>query len=477
MHGVKLSLVAIASVGLTLIGCGVDTKSGGAVRITSITPATGSITGGTSVTIAGSGLDDGTGNATVVFGAVPAEVTSVNASAIVVKLPSGLTCGAVDVQITNGLGGAIDQGGFSYEGGSGTIDVTAVTPSTGDLAGGSTITITGSGFSGGVGISLGGSPLRDVVVVSNTEVTGKVPPRTTGGVVDLLVRNCSSQDTLLDGFTFTSGLNGGYVEMNQTTYPNPAQFGGTPPTDFVDPYAFFVEPTSSPMLNPLPTVDTCTLNYVPASTGTSGGRIVYLDAGAEVHYTSGAKLADVPLQNETVDGTTYFDYFYPAGDVRADDPTLYVPGGTYSFGIDGSAVLDAFDIAAAFTAPASYNVSAPNLYADPYSSVSRTGNLQFTWTGGVAGDLFQVFIIGFNTAGSTDLDGNGVINDRVVYCLAADDGSFLVPGTNLNSLGAESAGALVFTRRRRVGEFINPANGSRITTLTFMQKVGVLDFL
>lgn len=477
MHGVKLSLVAMASLAWTLVGCGVDTKSGGAVRISSITPDTGSITGGTSVTIAGSGLDDGTNDATVVFGAVPAEVTSVNESAIVVKLPSGLTCGEVDVQITNGNGGAIRQRGFTYEGGNGTIEVTAVDPPTGDLAGGSTVTITGSGFTGGVGISLGGSPLRNVTVVSNTEVTGTVPPRTTGGAVDLLVRNCSSQDSLENGFTFTSGLNGGYVEMNQTSYPNPGQFDpANPPTDFVDPYAFFVEPTSAPMLNALPTVDTCTLNYIPASSGTSGGPIVYLDAGPAVHYTSGAKLADVPLQNETIGGTTYFDYFYPAGDPRADDPTLYVPVGTYSFGIDGSALLDSFEVAGAFIAPASYNVSAPNLYATTPATVSKTANLQFTWTGGVAGDLFQIFFVGFNNAGSSDLNGDGVPRDQVLYCLATDDGSFQVPGTNLNSLGAAVTQTLVYTRRRRVGEFVSPANGSRITTLTFQQKVGYLRF-
>lgn len=476
----SFAALAFALVALPATGCGVNTSQNGSVQITSISPPSGSITGGVTVTLAGRGFDDGSGSATVVFGTVPAEVLAVTDTSIDARIPSGLTCGAVDVQVTNGNGAAFKEGAFSYEGGTGTLTVTSIDPTSGELAGNTQVTITGSGFSGGVGVAIGGVPLRNISIVSDTEITAITPPAVEGGAGDLLLRNCGSQASIPSGFIYATGLNGGLVEMSLTDYVNPTQFGGTPPVDYIDPYVIMVEPNAAPVLNPLPTINTCTLNYAPAPSG--GDPFYFVDAGAQVHLRSGTKQVDLDVQPFQLDdgngGTvTFYEYYYPLSDTTANDVSRYVDGAAYDFGIDGSATLGAFEVLGAFRVPESFPSpgGTVNMFAEPKETHARNTGLNVTWQAPtLPGSVMQMYMVGYNNAGSSDINGDGTNNDpdEVLYCLAEDDGNFTIPAASLQAFDPTVTQIIVRIRRRTSSTFLSPANGTTITALGYHQKVG-----
>lgn len=66
--------------------------------------------------------------------------------------------------------------------------VDSITPATGSAAGGTAVTITGSGFSDATAAQIGGTACTSFVVVSDTKITAVTPAKTAGtysvGVVD-----------------------------------------------------------------------------------------------------------------------------------------------------------------------------------------------------------------------------------------------------------------------------------------------------
>jgi len=83
--------------------------------------------------------------------------------------------------------------------------VTSVSPATGPMAGGTSITITGANFAAGasLGVSVGGVAATSVRVVSATKITAKTPAHA-AGVANIVVTNGDGQTaTLSRAFTFT----------------------------------------------------------------------------------------------------------------------------------------------------------------------------------------------------------------------------------------------------------------------------------
>jgi hypothetical protein len=79
--------------------------------------------------------------------------------------------------------------------------VTAVSPSSGTTFGGTTITITGSGFAAGVSVQVGGTPAVDISVVNSTTITAKTPAHA-AGTAEVRVSVASKASTLPNAFTF-----------------------------------------------------------------------------------------------------------------------------------------------------------------------------------------------------------------------------------------------------------------------------------
>jgi hypothetical protein len=172
--------------------------------ITSVVPNSGSESGGTAVTITGTGFQPG---ATVTFGTNAClNVVVVSATEITCETPPGAP-GAVDVTVTNpDMQSDTLVDGFTY-----LADpdpppvVTGLSPTSGPETGGTAITITGENFQPGATVTIGGNPCANVVVVNATTITCETPPGTPGPV-DVTVTNPDSQsDTLAAGFTYLAG--------------------------------------------------------------------------------------------------------------------------------------------------------------------------------------------------------------------------------------------------------------------------------
>lgn len=82
--------------------------------------------------------------------------------------------------------------------------VSAIAPTSGTTAGGTSVTITGTGFVSGATVTLGGTAATAVTVVNSTSVTATTPAHA-AGAVSVVVRNPDAQfGTLPNGFTYTS---------------------------------------------------------------------------------------------------------------------------------------------------------------------------------------------------------------------------------------------------------------------------------
>ena len=89
--------------------------------------------------------------------------------------------------------------------------IDGVNPGTGPTAGGTTVTITGSGFNGTTQVYFGDKPATNYTVVSNTEIRATTPAGA-AGPVDVRVVEGNSTSTAPGGFTYVApngGNNGG----------------------------------------------------------------------------------------------------------------------------------------------------------------------------------------------------------------------------------------------------------------------------
>jgi hypothetical protein len=112
--------------------------------VTSVTPSSGPVSGGTSVTIAGTSFKK---VKAVKFGSTDATSFTVQSqTSITAVSPPGATAGNVDVRVTTRQGTSPVSASDTFEF---TPTITGVSPNTGPPAGGTPVTITGSGFAVG----------------------------------------------------------------------------------------------------------------------------------------------------------------------------------------------------------------------------------------------------------------------------------------------------------------------------------------
>ncbi len=189
--GLASSLCAVAS------GAAVPS---GPPSVTAVSPRSGPVTGGTAVTLTGSGFPAGDPGAVAVsFGSQRATVVSVTATTLAVTAPrAGLApatapvagAGRVDVVVTvrtptsSQSSAASPAATYEYvatsASGTAVPTVAGIGPSGGNVAGGGTVTVYGSGFrtDGPISVTFGGVPARQVEVVSDTELRAVVPRET-----------------------------------------------------------------------------------------------------------------------------------------------------------------------------------------------------------------------------------------------------------------------------------------------------------
>lgn len=150
-----------------------DVYTYGPPTVTSISPTSGPLAGGTAVTV--TGTDFATG-ATVSFGTAASPSVSVTSPTSLTAIAPAGAAGTVDVTVSTSAGvsatGAADR--FTYT--SGAPTVSSLSPTSGPAAGGTTVTVTGTNFTTGATVTLGTAPVSNLSVTSSTSMTFVTPP-------------------------------------------------------------------------------------------------------------------------------------------------------------------------------------------------------------------------------------------------------------------------------------------------------------
>jgi IPT/TIG domain len=149
-----------------------------APAVTNVEPHIGPAAGGTSVTVTGTTF---TSESVVKFGSTTAASVTVNSETSITAIsPAGT--GTVDVTVTTASGTSTtsEADRFTYG-----PTVTKVEPNHGSPGGGSTVTITGTGFSGASAVRFGSSNAKSFTVNSATSITAVSPKGK--GTVDVTV--------------------------------------------------------------------------------------------------------------------------------------------------------------------------------------------------------------------------------------------------------------------------------------------------
>jgi hypothetical protein len=325
--------------------------------VAAVAPDLGRTAGGTAVTITGS---DFAAPATVHFGTAAAtKVTVVNATTITATSPAGT--GIVDVTVTTPAGtsptSSADQ--FTYLA---APTVTAVSPASGPVAGGRSVTITGTSFAGTATVGFGATAATNVVVVNATTITATAPAGTAGTVnVVVTTAGGTSAASTADHFTYlaiptvtkvspaagpTAG--GTTVTITGTAFAAPATvaFGGVPATNSTVVNASTITATSpagggtvdvtvttNGGTSAAAPADHFTYDAPPAVTAvtrdlgrTAGGTVVTISGSnfagpATVHFGAVAATAVTVVNSTTITATS------PAGNGTVD-VTVTTPGGT-----------------------------------------------------------------------------------------------------------------------------------------------------
>ncbi len=171
--------------------------------VTGISPNSGPAPGGTLVTITGTGF---TGATAVDFGTTPAtDVTVVSPTTITADSPAGTGTVDVTVRTPGGTSAISTADDFTY---TATVvaapTVTGISPNTGPAAGGTLVTITGTGFTGATAVDFGTTAATDVTVVNATTITAQSPAGTGIANVTVITPNGTSSDTATDQFTYVA---------------------------------------------------------------------------------------------------------------------------------------------------------------------------------------------------------------------------------------------------------------------------------
>jgi len=169
-----------------------------APQLTAIAPTRGPAAGGIPVTLTGLGfLDAPAGTNLVLFGGVAAlDVLELSDTSLVCTLPAGTPGATVDVTLANDNGQATLARAFVYQG---APTLTGVVPDHGPAAGGTSVTLVGSGFQGGGAgpnsVTFGATPATEVVVLDDATLTCRAPAGTSGASVAITLSNASGSVT------------------------------------------------------------------------------------------------------------------------------------------------------------------------------------------------------------------------------------------------------------------------------------------
>ncbi|WP_158609678.1 IPT/TIG domain-containing protein [Cellulomonas triticagri] len=324
--------------------------------VTATTPTSGPTSGGTSVTITGNGLQNATG---VTFGGTAATITAqpADGTSLTVTAPPSETAGAAAITVARPTGN-VSAGTFTYV----APTITSVAPPQGTTAGGTSVTITGTGLSAATGVTFGGTA-GTITGRTATTLTVTTPAHAAGPVAVAVVLP-GLDVTAANAYTYVVPTNPTVATMTPTSGPaaggtsvtitgtnlgnvSSVTFGGTAGTITAQSATSLTVTTPPHAPGPFPVVltnpggsttaaspftftddgSTATLGTpTPATVPTSGGTTVTV-SGTGLANVTGVTVRGVPATNVVATGTSV-TFTVPATETAGAAPVvLQFPAG------------------------------------------------------------------------------------------------------------------------------------------------------
>ena len=174
-----------------------------APAVTSVTPSGGPLVGGTTVMITGSGFTNAT---QVDFGTLAASSFTVNSDTQITATSPVETAGTVYVTVTTPGGTSTTTSADQFDYVIAPV-VTGVSPAAGLIAGGTTVTITGMGFTGATAVDFGAVVAGSFTINSDTQITVTSPAGAAGAVyVTVTTLGGTSANLSADQFTYLTAF-------------------------------------------------------------------------------------------------------------------------------------------------------------------------------------------------------------------------------------------------------------------------------
>jgi hypothetical protein len=242
--------------------------------VASVSPSQGPASGGTTVTVTGAGF---TGATAVRFGTNTATSFTVNSSTQITAVsPSGT--GTVNVTVTTSQGISTQQVSFTYVTTS-APSLSSLSPSQGPVVGGTTVTLTGTNFTGATAVWFNGTAATSFTVNSSTQITAVAPAHAAGAAA--------------------------------VTVTTP---GGTSNPDNPSAYFYYAAPPS--------------LTTVAPSSGTTAGGTTVTLTGNDLLGATAVRFDGLAATSFTVDSATQITAMSPAHAAGAAAVTVATAGGT-----------------------------------------------------------------------------------------------------------------------------------------------------
>ena len=458
-----------------------------APTVTAVTPNTGNTAGGTVVTLTGT---DFTGATSVSFGATAAASFVVNsATSITATTPAG-AAGTVNVRVTTGAGTSAIAAANQFTYVTPVPNVTAVTPNTGTTAGGTAVTLTGTGFAGATAVRFGTTAATGFTVNSDSSITATAPAGSGSVNITVTTPAGTSLATGVNQFTYvapaptvtalapSSGpINGGtnvVITGTNLTGATGVSFGGRPATFFFvnsptqisavsptapGPAAFNVQVTTPSGISapgpqnvftylPVPTVT----GVSPATGVTTGGTVVAL-TGTGFTGVSAVSFGGVPATSFTVNSATSITAMAPPGAVGTVNITVAASGGT-----SATAAANQFTYVAPTLVLSPTALTAPvygSAYNQTITAIGGNGSYSFSVTAGA-------LPAGLTLSTSGVLSGTPTAAGTFNFTITATDTS-ATPLTGARPYSVTIAAPTIAVTPASLVAVVNPSPGNSYT--------------
>jgi hypothetical protein len=174
-----------------------------APTVTATSPVSGPVSGGTSITVIGTGFSTISGDSTIEFGTTASPRTSCSSTTRCTAIAPGEAAGTVNVvaRTPQGTSATSSVDRFTYES---DPTITKLTPRSGPTMGGTRVTIRGANFVGTVSVHFGKQLATNTHVLSSAEITAVAPSGSGTVQVTVSATGGSSNKSADSTFMFVS---------------------------------------------------------------------------------------------------------------------------------------------------------------------------------------------------------------------------------------------------------------------------------